>query len=66
MLRRTAFQILAWKLLTGVFRDFPHDAPHVMPRTLSLISSPIHYSLIVIALDILCSQAQTVLLNNEK
>jgi len=52
--------------LTGVFRDFPHDAPHVMPRTLSLISSPIHYSLIVIALDILCSQALTVLLNNDK
>ena len=47
VLRRTSFHILAWKLLTGVFRDFSHDAPHVMPRNLSLISSSIRYCLII-------------------
>jgi hypothetical protein len=66
VLRRIAFQILAWKILTCVFRDFSHDAPRVLPRTLSLIYSPIHYSLIILALDILCSQTLTVLLNNNK
>jgi hypothetical protein len=68
--RKTVFQILASKpsVLTGVFRDFSqsYDETHIIQRTLSLISSPIHYSLITLALDILCSQLLTALLNNNK